>query len=139
MFLLQVAIVCLVVLLCMLIVEGLGGQGLRPLPMTVVSIALVAIVVVTWMTYRATKRVLEPVEWLLRMAPIPAGDFLDRIAPNAPLLDATADAVAAMHQAAAVKSAPCADRPASAAANIKTRTCVIFRAPRSWWIPSPQL
>ena len=65
-FLLQVAIVCLVVLLCMLIVEGLGGQGLRPLPMTVVSIALVAIVVVTWMTYRATKRVLEPAEWLLR-------------------------------------------------------------------------
>lgn len=41
-----------------------------------------------------------PVEWVLRMAPIPAADFLDRVAPDPPLLDAVADAVAAMHQAA---------------------------------------
>ena len=40
------------------------------------------------------------VEWLLRMAPIPAGDFLDQVDPDPPLLDAIADAVAAMHAAA---------------------------------------
>ncbi|MBP0463557.1 AAA family ATPase [Roseomonas sp. PWR1] len=40
------------------------------------------------------------VEWVLRMAPIPAGDFLDRVAPTPALLDAVADAVAAMHAAA---------------------------------------
>lgn len=40
------------------------------------------------------------VEWVLRMAPVPAGDFLDRVAPTPALLDAVADAVAAMHQAA---------------------------------------
>jgi len=44
------------------------------------------------------------VEWVLRMAPVPAGDFLDEVAareglPPA-LLDAMADAVAAMHAAA---------------------------------------
>jgi hypothetical protein len=42
----------------------------------------------------------EVVEWVLRMAPIPAEDFLDRIRPTPPLLDAVADAVAAMHAAA---------------------------------------
>lgn len=41
------------------------------------------------------------VEWVLRMAPIPAEDFLDRVAPTPALLDAIADAVAAMHAAAA--------------------------------------
>ncbi|MEO3471919.1 AAA family ATPase [Roseomonas sp. CAU 1739] len=41
-----------------------------------------------------------PVEWVLRMAPIAPGDFLDRVAPDAALLDAVADAVAAMHAAA---------------------------------------
>ena len=41
-----------------------------------------------------------PVEWALRMAPIPQQDFLDRITPDAALLDALADAVAAMHQTA---------------------------------------
>jgi uncharacterized protein len=40
------------------------------------------------------------VEWVLRMAPIPAEDFLDRVVPTPGLLDAVADAVAAMHQAA---------------------------------------
>ena len=40
------------------------------------------------------------VEWVLRMAPIPPGDFLDRIPPDPVLLDALADAVAAMHAAA---------------------------------------
>jgi aminoglycoside phosphotransferase family enzyme/predicted kinase len=40
------------------------------------------------------------VEWLLRMAPIPPEDFLDRVTPDDALLDATADAVAAMHASA---------------------------------------
>lgn len=40
------------------------------------------------------------VEWVLRMAPVPEGDFLDRVAPTPALLDAVADAVAAMHPAA---------------------------------------
>ena len=44
------------------------------------------------------------VEWVLRMAPVPAGDFLDAVAARGgltpALLDATADAVAAMHAAA---------------------------------------
>jgi aminoglycoside phosphotransferase family enzyme/predicted kinase len=46
----------------------------------------------------------DPVDWVLRMAPVPTGDFLDVIARRgglAPdLLDATADAVVALHQAA---------------------------------------
>jgi aminoglycoside phosphotransferase family enzyme/predicted kinase len=41
-----------------------------------------------------------PVEWVLRMAPIPAGNFLDAMPLTGPLLDAVADAVAAMHAAA---------------------------------------
>ncbi|MBR0669884.1 bifunctional aminoglycoside phosphotransferase/ATP-binding protein [Neoroseomonas soli] len=44
------------------------------------------------------------VEWALRMAPVPAGDFLDAVAAREglapPLLDAMADAVAAMHACA---------------------------------------
>ena len=40
------------------------------------------------------------VEWVLRMAPIPPGDFLDGVTLTPDLLDATADAVAAMHAAA---------------------------------------
>ena len=43
------------------------------------------------------------VDWVLRMAPIPAADFLDAVAARGALtpalLDATADAVAAMHAA----------------------------------------
>ncbi len=44
------------------------------------------------------------VEWVLRMAPVPAADFLDTVAArgglDARMLDAVADAVAAMHAAA---------------------------------------
>ncbi len=43
-------------------------------------------------------------DWVLRMAPVPAGDFLDAVAARGALtpalLDATADAVAALHAAA---------------------------------------
>jgi uncharacterized protein len=46
---------------------------------------------------------LEVLDWVLRMARVPAGDFLDAIAAagklDPPLLDATADAVAAYHAA----------------------------------------
>lgn len=42
-----------------------------------------------------------PVDWVLRMARVPDGDFLDEVAASGrldpPLLDAVADAVAAMH------------------------------------------
>jgi len=53
------------------------------------------------------------VEWVLRMAPIPPGDFLDRVAPTPALLDAVADAVAAMHLAAPREAT---DAPAALAA-----------------------
>lgn len=46
-----------------------------------------------------------PVDWVLRMAPVPAGDFLDQVAPTPALLDAMADAVAALHGAAPVVAA----------------------------------
>ena len=46
----------------------------------------------------------EVVEWVLRMAPVPAGDFLDRVAAcgglDDKLLDAMGDTVFALHQAA---------------------------------------
>ena len=50
----------------------------------------------------------EVVDWVLRMAPVPAGDFLDAVAGrgglDGPLLDALADAVLASHAAADRKS-----------------------------------
>jgi aminoglycoside phosphotransferase family enzyme len=59
----------------------------------------------------------EPVDWVLRMAPVPAGDFLDVIARRGgltpELLDATADAVAALHRAAP-PAPPGFDAPAAA-------------------------
>jgi aminoglycoside phosphotransferase family enzyme len=52
----------------------------------------------------------EAVEWVLRMAPIPAGDFLDAVAARAgltpALLDALGDAVFALHQAAPKAEVP---------------------------------
>ncbi|MBX9594462.1 MAG: hypothetical protein K2X46_08870, partial [Roseomonas sp.] len=54
------------------------------------------------------------VDWVLRMAPVPAADFLDAVADrgglDGPLLDAMADAVRASH-AAAVPVAPGFDAP----------------------------
>jgi aminoglycoside phosphotransferase family enzyme/predicted kinase len=45
----------------------------------------------------------EVMDWVVRMAPVPAADFLDRVAARGgltpPLLDALGDAVAAMHAA----------------------------------------
>ncbi|MDP3415979.1 AAA family ATPase [Falsiroseomonas sp.] len=60
----------------------------------------------------------EPVEWVLRMAPVPPGDFLDVIARSGgltpELLDATADAVVALHEAA-LPAPPGFDAPAAMA------------------------
>jgi len=44
------------------------------------------------------------IDWVLRMARVPEGDFLDRLALTPALLDATADAVAEMHAALPVVS-----------------------------------
>lgn len=56
-----------------------------------------------------------PVEWVLRMAPVPAGDFLDAVAArgglDGPLLDAIADAAFALH----ARLPPVADMDAPAA------------------------
>ena len=65
-FLLQVAIVCLVVVLCMLGIQSWNGEAVQPVTMVAILIALAAIAVVTWMTYRATRRMLAPMDWLLR-------------------------------------------------------------------------
>lgn len=55
------------------------------------------------------------VDWVLRMAPVPPGDFLDAVAARGDLtdalLDSAADAVAAMHDAA--PSIPGVDAPAA--------------------------
>ncbi len=65
-FLLQLVIVSLVVVLVMLWLAG-ANQDLPFAAVTVVAIALAlgSIIVVTWMTYRATRRLLAPVDWLL--------------------------------------------------------------------------
>lgn len=65
-FLLQVAIVCLVVVLSMLGLQAAAGGTVQPITLAAILIALVAVAAVMWMTYRATKRVLAPMQWLLR-------------------------------------------------------------------------
>lgn len=72
------------------------------------------------------------VEWLLRMAPIPADGFLDRAAPDPPLLDAMADAVAAMHEAAERVSV---DTPAVMAAILDGNVPSALRA----GLPAPRV
>ena len=65
-FLLQVAIVCLVVVLGMLAMNALNGEVVQPVTIVAICIALLAIVSVTWMTYRAARHLLAPMHWLLR-------------------------------------------------------------------------
>ncbi|RZA20128.1 MAG: HAMP domain-containing histidine kinase [Lysobacteraceae bacterium] len=66
-FLLQVAIVCLMVLLCMLGLAAANGQlPFAGATLAAITLALGSIVAVTWMTYRATRRMLAPMDWLLR-------------------------------------------------------------------------
>lgn len=66
-FLLQVAIASLVIVLCMLALAAADGQLPNAAPtLGAMAIALVAIGAVTWLTYRATKRTLAPMNWLLQ-------------------------------------------------------------------------
>lgn len=66
-FLLQLAIGCLVVVLCVFGAQAIyGSDGMPWLPAGVVVIALGAVIAVTWMSYRATRRVVAPMDWLLR-------------------------------------------------------------------------
>ena len=66
-FLLQLAIVCMVVVLCVLGVKAMYGNSALPwFSSAAIAIALAAVIAVVWMGYRATKRVVEPVDWVLR-------------------------------------------------------------------------
>ena len=77
----------------------------------------------------------KALEWVLRMAPVPAGDFLDAVAErgglDAALLDALGDAVAAMHAALPVVhgvDSPAATRvrvPRSSGEEFMDRDCVV--------------
>ena len=73
------------------------------------------------------------VEWVLRMAPIPAGDFLDAVAAHGALdgklLDALGDAVFTLHQAASVVEG--LDAPAAMASVL----CGNLRAARNAGLP----
>jgi signal transduction histidine kinase len=64
-FLLQVAIICLLVVLGMLALDAPAGRAVRPVTVVAIGIALVAIASVTWLTYRTARRMLAPAEWLL--------------------------------------------------------------------------
>ena len=57
-FLLQVAIVCLVVVLGMLALGAINGEALQPVTLIAIVVALVAIGSVTWLTYRTARRML---------------------------------------------------------------------------------
>ncbi|GAB1408386.1 hypothetical protein MASR1M8_23050 [Thermomonas brevis] len=66
-FFLQVAIVCLVVVLAVLGVQTLSGRTAYPgFTFAAIGIATAAVGVVMWMSYRATKRTMAPVDWVLR-------------------------------------------------------------------------
>ena len=65
-FLLQLAIVCLVVVLCVLGVQSMYGFLATPwVSVPVIVIAVGAVIGVTWMSYRAAQRVIAPMDWLL--------------------------------------------------------------------------
>ena len=61
------AIASLVIVLCIQGRAAANGQLPNPVPtLAAMGIALLALVGVSWMTYRATKRALAPMNWLLR-------------------------------------------------------------------------
>lgn len=65
-FLLQLAVFCLVVVLCVLGVQAMYGDAAMPwLTVAAIVIALVAVVSVSWMGYRAARRAVEPMDWVL--------------------------------------------------------------------------
>lgn len=65
-FLLQVALVCLVVVLSMLGLQAATGGSVEPVTLVAIIIAIISVASVTWLTYRATRRLLAPINWLLR-------------------------------------------------------------------------
>lgn len=66
-YLFQVTIVCLVVVLCMLALDAAHGKLVFDGPtILAILIALAAIAVSSWITYRATKGMLLPLDWLLQ-------------------------------------------------------------------------
>ena len=66
-FLLQVALVCLAVVLAVLGVQTLSGRVAYPgFNLAVIAIATASVAAVMWMSYRATKRTVAPVDWVLR-------------------------------------------------------------------------
>lgn len=67
-YLLQVTIVCLVVVLCMLGLAAADGDFLVAGPTVLaILVALAAIAVSSWITYRAARRMLLPLDWLLQV------------------------------------------------------------------------
>ena len=80
-----------------------AGMGDQPAPSRPASTATYAGDAGAGRRPGAGRRRARPVDWVLRMAPVPAGDFLDAVAARggwtSRLLDAMADAVAAMHAA----------------------------------------
>ncbi len=67
MFLLQLAIVCLVLVLVLMVGQILDDAVASPwLSFIAVAVALSAVVAATWKTYRATRRILAPMDWLVR-------------------------------------------------------------------------
>jgi aminoglycoside phosphotransferase family enzyme len=74
----------------------------------------------------------EAVDWVLRMAPVPGGDFLDAVAARGgltpALLDGVADAVAAMHAALPPAPVDPADAPAAARAVLAGNRAAALRA-----------
>ncbi len=66
-FLLQVAIVCLVVVFAVLGVQSMSGRAAFPfVSMVAILIATASVGAVMWMSYRASKRAVAPVDWMLR-------------------------------------------------------------------------
>lgn len=66
-FILQLAIVSLVILLCLIVAQILDDALASPwASFAAVAVALAAVLVATWNTYRATQRLVAPMDWLLR-------------------------------------------------------------------------
>lgn len=67
-FLLQLALVCLVVLFCLMVLQMLDDAMVTPWAASfiAVTIALAAVAGATWRTYRATRRLMAPMDWLLQ-------------------------------------------------------------------------
>ncbi|RYG31558.1 MAG: HAMP domain-containing histidine kinase, partial [Burkholderiales bacterium] len=62
----QLAIACMAVVLFVLVVQAMYGESLMsPLTAITVGIALSSVVSVLWLGYRATRRVVAPLDWVL--------------------------------------------------------------------------